>query len=262
MISPPLEEIKKGVLTFAKKREKKEGGFSATPFLPPTVEDTYFGCGIFALCQSIDQNFRTKHLNYLASILWNELPPETLLYYLKTSLILNGALPNQKDLKKYLEKFFTKTSSLKRLAILFILAQLLDSQEGDVGLSRFKERVKDEILKNQAKEGRLTLELFYYLLPITSRFVEKHLDFVFASQNPDGGFGFMPKTTSFIENTYFAVKILSFFDRLDKEILRKVQGFVISCLNADFGFGRNSQGISFLNTTYYGLAILTDLLKG
>jgi hypothetical protein len=92
--------------------------------------------------------------------------------------------------------------------------------------------------------------------------VEKNLDFLFSSQNLDGGFSFMPGTTSFVENTYFGINILYYFNRLENEVSKKAISFVQSSLNGDFGFGRNSQGISFLNTTFYGLSILRTLLEG
>ncbi len=72
----------------------------------------------------------------------------------------------------------------------------------------------------------------------------------------------MPGTTSFMENTYFGINILYYFNRLEKEVSKKALSFVLSCLNGDFGFGRNSQGISFLNTTFYGLYVLRILLEG
>jgi len=72
----------------------------------------------------------------------------------------------------------------------------------------------------------------------------------------------MPGRTSFVENTYFGINILYYFNRLENEVSKKAISFVQSSLNGDFGFGRNSQGISFLNTTFYGLSILRTLLEG
>jgi hypothetical protein len=246
------EQIKKGAAIFAKKREKDGGGFGATPLLPPTVEDTYFGLAILDLCQALDEISKSKHLSYLSTISWQELLPETLLYYLKALSLLDGARPNSKELEKYLDEFLAKATSVKRLAILFSIAQTL-------GLSEQSERFS--LKKSLPTEEKLTLELLYYLLSPLPEFVEKNLNFVFSSQNPDGGFGFMPGTTSFMENTYFGLNILYYFNRLEKEVSKKALSFVQSSLNGDFGFGRNSQGISFLNTTFYGLYVLRILLE-
>jgi len=257
------EQIIKGAESLAKKREKEGGGFGATPLLPPTVEDTYFGLAILDLCQALDEISKTKHLSYLLTISWQELLPETLLYYLRALSLLYGALPNSKELEKYLDEFLAKGPSVKRLAILFSIAQTLDLSEQSerFSLKEVKERIKLEILRILPTEERLTLELLYYLLSPLPEFVEKNLNFVLSSQNPDGGFGFMPGTTSFMENTYFGINILYYFNRLGKEVSKKAIRFVLSCLNGDFGFGRNSQGISFLNTTYYGLSVLRTLLE-
>jgi|YNPBryunderm2012_1023409.scaffolds.fasta_scaffold04569_6 hypothetical protein len=246
------KQIKEGAESFAKKREKEGGGFGATPLLPSTVEDTYFGLAILDLCQALDETSKSKHLSYLSMISWQELLPETFLYYLKALSLLDGARPNSKEFKKYLDEFLAKATSVKRLAILFSIAQTLDPTEQS---ERFS------LKKSLPTEERLTLELLYYLLSPLPEFVEKNLNFVLSSQNPDGGFGFMPGTTSFMENTYFGINILYYFNRLEKEVSKKALSFVQSSLNGDFGFGRNSQGISFLNTTFYGLYVLRILLE-
>ncbi len=257
------EQIKEGAASFAKKREKVGGGFGSTTLLPPTVEDTFFGLAILDLCQALDKNSKGKHLSYLSTISWKDLLPETLLYYLKALSLLDEALPNSKDLRKYLEEFLAKSSSVKRLAILFSIAQTLGLAEKSrrFPLKEIKEEIKQKILRMLPKEKKLPLELLYYLLPALPEFVEKNLNLIIASQNPDGGFGFIPGTTSFMENTYFGINILYYFNRLEKEGSKKTISFVLSCLNGDFGFGRNSQGISFLNTTFYGLYILSILLE-
>ena len=258
-----IEQIKRGAVSFAKRKEKEDGGFGATTLLPPTVEDTYFGLAILDLCQALDKNSKVKHLSYLATISWQDLLPETLLYYLKALSLFAETMPNSKELEGYLDKFMIKSTSLKRLAILFNIAQTLDTAEQSNGfpLKEIKERIKQEILRMLPKEEKISLKLLFYLLPALPEFVEKNLNFVIASQNPDGGFGFKPRTTSFMENTYYGINILYYYNRLEKEVSEKTISFVISCLNGDFGFGRNSQGISFLNTTFYGLNILSLLFE-
>jgi len=146
-----------------------------------------------------------------------------------------------------LDEFLAKGSSVKRLAILFSIAQTLDLSEQSkrFSLKEVKERIAQEILRALPKEEKLTLKLLYYLLSPLPGFVEKNLDFVFSSQNPDEGFGFMPGTTSFVENTYFGINILYYFNRLEKEVSKKALSFVQFSLNGNFSFGRNSQGISF-----------------
>jgi hypothetical protein len=111
-----------------KKRERR-GRFGATPLLPSTVEDTYLGLAILDLCQALDEISKSKHLSYLSTISWQELLPETLLYYLKALSLLDGAMPNSKKLGKYLDEFLAKATSVKRLAILFSIAQTLDPTE-------------------------------------------------------------------------------------------------------------------------------------
>jgi hypothetical protein len=195
------EQIKKGAASFAKKREKEGGGFGATPLLPRTVEDTYFGLAILDPCQALDEISKAKHLSYLSTISWQELLPETLLYYLKALSLLNGARPNSKELEKYLDDFLAKATSVKRLAILFSIAQTLDlteplscralarhpsriaqtldpqEQSERFSLKEVKERIAQEILRILPKEEKLTLELLYYLLLVLPEFVKKKFKF-------------------------------------------------------------------------------------
>jgi hypothetical protein len=92
--------------------------------------------------------------------------PETLLYCLKALSLLDGALPNSKELEKYLDEFLAKGSSVKRLAILFSIAQTLDlsKQSERFSLKEVKERIAQESLRALPKEEKLTFELLYYLL--------------------------------------------------------------------------------------------------
>jgi len=96
------------------REERKREGFGATPLLHQTVEDTYFGLAILDLCQSLDEISTAKHLSYLSTISWQELLPETLLYYLKALFLLDGAMSNLKELEKYLDELFGKSYLCKK----------------------------------------------------------------------------------------------------------------------------------------------------
>ena len=96
-----------------KERKKGEGLVQPLCFLRRS-EDTYFGLAILDLCQSLDEISTAKHLSYLSTISWQELLPETLLYYLKALFLLDGAMSNLKELEKYLDEFFGKSYLCKK----------------------------------------------------------------------------------------------------------------------------------------------------
>jgi len=74
-------------------------------------------------------------------------------------------------------------------------------------------------------------------------------------QNGDGGFGFFPTTTSFIENCHHALAALQLLDATPSapETARQ---FIISCQTGAGGFGRNLRAAPFLDATRHALAAL------
>ena len=105
------------------------------------------------------------------------------------------------------------------------------------------------------KERAITLEDFYYLGKIFPEVYKFSEEMVLKSQNPDGGFGFYPGTTSFMENTYYAVKILSVLGKLSA-FPERLKYFIKLCHNSDGGFSRKPGGVSFPESTYQAIYIL------
>ncbi len=100
-----------------------------------------------------------------------------------------------------------------------------------------------------------TLEDLYYFIDILRNFTKDWIDYIINSQNGDGGFGFYPGTTSYLENTYYALSTLN--KVASKEVnFKKTISFVLACYNSDGGFSRKPGGISYLETTAMALEIL------
>jgi len=74
-------------------------------------------------------------------------------------------------------------------------------------------------------------------------------------QNSDGGFGFHPGTTSFLENTYYSLKALTILHARPKEI-EKCKQFIVSCKINAGGFGRQSITVPTIESTYYAIKSL------
>jgi prenyltransferase beta subunit len=81
------------------------------------------------------------------------------------------------------------------------------------------------------------------------------IDWLQACQNSDGGFGFLPGTTSFIENCYSSLRALAL---LGAAPLNPVgcQSFLMSCWTGTGGFARSNRAMAFLYSTWYGIAAL------
>jgi hypothetical protein len=76
-----------------------------------------------------------------------------------------------------------------------------------------------------------------------------------ASQNGDGGFGFFPGTTSYVENCHACLRALAFLGvkPLEPDLAFR---FLCGCQTTSGGFGRSSRAASFLDSTWHALAAL------
>jgi hypothetical protein len=78
-------------------------------------------------------------------------------------------------------------------------------------------------------------------------------------QNGDGGFGFYPGTTSYMENIYCALEILSKLYSAPMKI-DLCQNYILSCQTASGGFGRAPASFPFIESTFH--AVVGLLLLG
>ena len=80
-------------------------------------------------------------------------------------------------------------------------------------------------------------------------------------QNRDGGFGFYHGTTSFLENTYFAIDILSKLGGSPREI-EGCRQYIQTCQTGIGGFGRAPVSFPFIESTFQavsGLFMLEEM---
>jgi prenyltransferase beta subunit len=75
------------------------------------------------------------------------------------------------------------------------------------------------------------------------------------TQNGDGGFGFFPGTTSFIENCHAGLAALSLLGARPID-LDGARAFVVSCQTGRGGFARSPKAAPFLDASWYGIASL------
>jgi prenyltransferase beta subunit len=78
------------------------------------------------------------------------------------------------------------------------------------------------------------------------------LKWVQLCQNGDGGFGFYPGTTSFMENTYCALEILSKLNSSPLEI-GVCREYILNCQTKGGGFGRAPMSFPFIESTFHAV---------
>jgi len=79
---------------------------------------------------------------------------------------------------------------------------------------------------------------------------QEHITWLQQTQGIDGGFGFYPQTTTFIENTYHGLYAL---EQLEAEPLKlqACEKFILLCRTGNSAFGRKIISIPTLEATYY-----------
>lgn len=87
------------------------------------------------------------------------------------------------------------------------------------------------------------------------RYSDEWAEYVKRSQNRDGGFGFYPDTTSFLENVYYSLMALRQLNKKPNN-LRECEAYVIRCKSKNSGFGRQHNTPPTLEYTYYAIESL------
>jgi hypothetical protein len=237
---------------YLQEREKKEGGFSFAPQLYPDIEDTYYAVRILQFLDvDVDRN-NTGH--YLKNIDWKQVGfPRVvyMLFYLHRSLGIE--LPHQLiDLssKDWLESG-TPDAQYFSDAIRKLLNQPLRTLHSS---SSFQFQTHEN-LETLRKKVSILLDRDINLDK------QQIIRWVQLCQNGDGGFGFYPETTSFMENTYYALEILSKLGSspVQMELCRR---YILSCQTRDGGFGRAPISFPFIESTFHavsGLLLLEEM---
>lgn len=261
-----FRELLTGTVPFVMARRKETGGFGATPKLPATIEDTYHA-------------LRILHLVRLQSA-----PRAT----------ANGLGPD-KRLRTFLESRIGVPKAGIRTIFQFlwcrraaglssdpdpVAAAVLNGMRTSVSLEDwyYLARIETEVLCGRSPATRfgqmpyavlrhqwrsvdeawMHLFLCRFFRRPPSRTESELIAWFRACQNGDGGFGFYPGTTSFIENCYSSLRALAALGGkpADPERARR---FLTCCRTVSGGFGRGLHSAPFLDSTWHGIAALALL---
>jgi len=239
-------------LSFTLQRKKQDGGFAATPLLPATVEDTYHALKILDSLNKLGLKTEYEPANDESLINWlmrkkTEKEPKVFYQLLRSYQIASLSI-DKAQVKHYINSF----KGFLDLERYFYLAKLSELAETD--LPKINKSFKYKIAKARW--------MFLYLSE--KGFLKSKIDknefaqWFIKSQNPDGGFGFSPETTSYMDNTYFCLKALEFLG-CKPENLNKILEFILFCQTKSGGFARTSHSAAFLDSTFYAVESLRIL---
>jgi prenyltransferase beta subunit len=257
----PIKAIGEGVLAFVMARRQESGGFGFAPTVPASVEDTYYALRILDTVLPGSEQFteiaRDPILKaYLTRAEGKETwSPRTAYQYLFLCGLC-GSKPDQGWLERFMVERLKGTLSLRdRYYFLKILKEC-----GDAPLMGRDALVKE----GEANRWRTARDLWmcFYLhggspeaLQTTREAITKWAQ---ECQNPDGGFGFLPGTTSFVENGHYCLRVLSSLEE-NPLSLDKARDFILRGKTSGGGFARKNGAAPFLDSTWHAVASLSLL---
>jgi len=232
------------VLQYLKDREKEEGGFSLVPELYPDIEDTYYAIRTLKLLNGAIN--RDKTVQYLKRVDWRQVySPRTI--YMLTYLHLTLNLDFPPPLVHFLNQegpifqtldgqyFFDETQKLLNRSSIPLISLFPSQAHPHENLQALRKKVVIWI------NHRVHFER------------EGIIQWVQSCQNGDGGFGFYPGTTSFMENTYCALEILSKLGSLPLRA-EDCRQYLLNCQTKSGGFGRAPMSFPFIESTFHAVS--------
>ena len=262
------ENLGKAVF-FTLARKKDDGGFGATPKLPATLEDTYHGMrivdGIERYC-GLPKGVRLErelHSQFLLHFVSQE--PNLSMkgaYQLIWCMIRCGLCAKAEGIAAKIFLNYTP-QGLEDIYYAMSICWLLDLTT-PFGFS--SQKLAETVLFKGILFKRW---MAIFIDKMTGgRLIDQNKAAIWISkcQNYDGGYGFLPGSTSYLENTHFALHALEFLNERphDRENITR---FVIGCQTKKGGFSRRADAAPFLDATWHGVASLilitdnNDLLR-
>ncbi|HEB51252.1 MAG TPA: hypothetical protein ENI89_11660 [Desulfobulbus sp.] len=234
-----------GLHEFVMRRLRPDGGFAATPMQPHTIQDTFFAVDIL---RCLD-DFRPDDLAATGDYL--------------------------RDYARQHQALAVRTAfQLRRLAHHLDLPLEVHWRKGWGGRPPdYEERWYEAVLDNGrtvapgrfAPRRRTVKELCHYLMlqrllcPGTpAADADRMIRWLRRCQAPDGGFGFFPGTTSYIENSHYALRALALLGGRPARRDRAA-AFLFSCQTASGGFSRNSRAAPFLDSSWHAVQAIRYL---
>ena len=259
-----LSEIFTAAIPFVTARSKKDGGFGATPMLPATIEDTYHALKIRQLARKYDPGDDST---------FDPSADENLLRYLEAC---RHILPTGvRTTFQLLWCCWTAGLELSQDIIETTVIPKMQASDSSIEEWYYCARIHSEVLGGKSsllddnrnittvldrgwrtvQEAWMHLYLSWKFWDVFPKPTKKLITWFQACQNGDGGFGFFPGTTSFIENCHACLRALTFWG---VRPLHPDQAFsfLTGCQTGSGGFGRSSRAAPFLDATWHGLDAL------
>ncbi len=241
------------LISFVLQRQKEDGCFAPCPSLPSTVADTFYALGILSALGSLGPGLD----------LFSRLDKEKLLAFIKEHESIRKSLPLR--IRFFLVEIGRYISEDKSTYVDHcedISAAKMVSYENYYYLGRLTSGKKTGI---QVKELDLSActcrDVYYFVLSfpeIARSRAGEIVDWLRECQNCDGGFGFFPGTTSYIEYCDYSLSALAVLKKRPTHSAQ-VERYIRYCQTGAGGFSRSSKAAPFLEASFHAVHALLDL---
>ncbi len=241
------------LMEFVHKRRKATGGYGATPRLPATIQDTFQALAIGLVLGQDPPTPKSEPAlaEYLARMLavpW--LGIGTTFRLLITSHVCGIAVDVER-VRAHLAACLSGDTSLAATYYVSRIAKEILGEEPD-----FRGSDRSLLLPAPCAVGDVARYLFLKKMDGQSVAGAGELaGWLQRTQNGDGGFGFFPGTTSFIENCHAGLAGLSLLGARPIDPAN-ARAFIVSCQTGRGGFGRSQRAAPFLDASWHGVASL------
>lgn len=244
-------ESRSKLVRFVLTMENPSGGFNYPRDTPASIEETYFALNILHILEETYSNKRTAAFVRNAHV-----DSETTLKHLHQMACICDLLGLSDKDREIGETFSVTRRRVKDITSLHY--HLLLSKR--YGTSRLKEKTAVAILKRTLGSQPLSLSSAWRCIEAAEMLDQeiprdRLLMWIRRSQNRDGGFGFYPGTTSFLENTWYALQGLHTLgsEPRDPDGARR---FVMMCESQTGGFSRQLSAVPTLEYSFMALLSL------
>ena len=241
------------LMDFVHKRRKATGGYGATPRLPATIQDTFQAVAIHLVLGEDAPTPQAEpalaeYLSRMLAVPW--LGIGTTFRLLTTCRVCGLAMDGER-VRSHLAACLSWDDSLAAIYYTSRIAREILGEESDLRGSG-----TSLMLPTPCAVGDVARYLFVKKMdgrPVVG--AGELVAWLQHSQNGDGGFGFFPGTTSFIENCHAGLAALSLLGARPID-LDSARAFVVSCQTGRGGFGRSPRAAPFLDASWHGIASL------
>lgn len=240
---------------FLIKRKSKQGGFSFSNHLPPTIEDTYYCLRAIETLGNLGLELdylphqdRLLKLWLLGNSIWSE---PRVFYHLLVSYRICKLEIDKRTVSTFLSLWEKREITLERAYYLVKISEFLGNKKLNIKISETPKVTRDYWHFLYLSERGFTLD---------SDIRNYAPQYIIACQNADGGFGFSPKTTSFIDTTFYCLRALELLN-IKPMNYENLLSFILFCQTKEGGFARRPAASAFLDSTYYALYSIKTLVS-